>query len=227
MEETGAVSSPTQESIRFDLNELFRGAIRMILELLLDEEVKAMVGDTRRLERIGSRKDHRNGSYLRRLVTSMGLIDVEMPRTRQSGSPVEVIGRYKRRTGELDGIIAQAYVQGVSTRGMGRVAESLLGSSISRSTVSRGDEDARATDRRAVHQAALRAVPLRVPRCDVPRCALGAERRKRLRPRRLRSRFQRPSAAPRHHHRSRGIGGELERAACRSCATAGSPASIS
>lgn len=136
MEETAAVSSPTQESIRFDLNELFRGAIRMILELFLDEEVKAMVG-ARRLERIGSRKDHRNGSYLRRLVTSMGLIDVEMPRTRQSGSPVDVIGRYKRRTEELDGMIAQAYVQGVSTRGMGRVAESLLGNTVSRSTVSR------------------------------------------------------------------------------------------
>jgi transposase-like protein len=136
VEETAAVSSPTQESIRFDLNELFRGAIRMILELLLDEEVKAMVG-ARRLERIGSRKDHRNGSYLRRLVTSMGLIDVEMPRTRQSGSPVDVIGRYKRRTEELDGMIAQAYVQGVSTRGMGRVAESLLGNTVSRSTVSR------------------------------------------------------------------------------------------
>ena len=136
MEETAAVSSPTQESIRFDLNELFRGAIRMILELLLDEEVKAMVG-ARRLERIGSRKDHRNGSYLRRLVTSMGLINVEMPRTRQGGSPVDVIGRYKRRTEELDGMIAQAYVQGVSTRGMGRVAESLLGNSVSRSTVSR------------------------------------------------------------------------------------------
>lgn len=136
MEETAAVSSPTQESIRFDLNELFRGAIRMILELLLDEEVKAMVG-ARRLERIGSRKDRRNGSYLRRLVTSMGLIDVEMPRTRQGGSPVDVIGRYKRRTEELDGMIAQAYVHGVSTRGMGRVAESLLGNAVSRSTVSR------------------------------------------------------------------------------------------
>lgn len=136
MEETAADPFQTQESIRFDLNELFRGAIRMILELLLDEEVKTMVG-ARRLERIGSRKDHRNGSYLRRLVTSMGLIDVEMPRTRQGGSPVDVIGRYKRRTEELDGMIAQAYVQGVSTRGMGRVAESLLGNSVSRSTVSR------------------------------------------------------------------------------------------
>jgi transposase-like protein len=136
VEETAADPFQTQESIRFDLNELFRGAIRVILELLLDEEVKAMVG-ARRLERIGSRKDHRNGSYLRRLVTSMGLIEVDMPRTRQSGSPVDVIGRYKRRTSELDGMITQAYVHGVSTRDMGHVAESLMGHKVSRATVSR------------------------------------------------------------------------------------------
>ncbi|MCL4821000.1 MAG: hypothetical protein KJ067_17820 [Vicinamibacteria bacterium] len=43
MEETAAVSSPTQEWMRFDLNELSRGAIDVILELLLDEEVKTSV----------------------------------------------------------------------------------------------------------------------------------------------------------------------------------------
>ena len=34
------------------------------LEMVLEEELKAMVG-ARRFERVGSRKDHRNGTYLR------------------------------------------------------------------------------------------------------------------------------------------------------------------
>jgi transposase-like protein len=44
----------------------------------------------------------RNGTYLRRLLTTMGAIDVAVPRTRENGSPVEVIGRYRRRAAEVD-----------------------------------------------------------------------------------------------------------------------------
>ena len=64
-----------------DLKSLFEGAIRVTLEMVLEEELKAMVG-ARRFERVGSRKDHRNGTYLRRLLTSLGQIDVMVPRSR-------------------------------------------------------------------------------------------------------------------------------------------------
>ena len=50
-----------QDELRGDLNALFRGAIRLTLEMVLEEELKAMVG-ARRFERVGSRKDHRNGT---------------------------------------------------------------------------------------------------------------------------------------------------------------------
>lgn len=179
----------------------------MILELLLDEEGKAMVG-ARRLERIGSRKDQRNGSYLRRLVTSMGLIDVEMPR----GSPVDVIGRYKRRTEELDGMIAQAYVQGVSTRGMGRVAESLLGNTFSRSTVSRVTK----TLEQQIEE--LRGKPLAEP---FPYLYLDATF---LDARWARSVENVSALVARSEPRSRRRAGA---SCCRSCATAGSPESSS
>ncbi len=49
----------------------------------------------------------------------------------------EVLGRYKRRSAELDGAITSAYVQGVSTRKMGKVTRALMGEAVSRSTVSR------------------------------------------------------------------------------------------
>ena len=100
------------------------------------EEVKAMVG-ARRFERIGSRKDHRNGTFLRRFLTSMGQIDVAVPRSREQGSPVDVLGRYRRRAEEVDEMIAEAYVGGVSQRRMADVTEALMGESVGRSTVSR------------------------------------------------------------------------------------------
>ncbi len=87
MEKMVEVERATQEELRQDLKSLFQGAIRLTLEMVLEEELKAMVG-ARRFERVGSRKkDHRNGTYLRRLLTSLGQIDVMVPRSREGGSP--------------------------------------------------------------------------------------------------------------------------------------------
>jgi len=136
MQESVEIARATQDELREDLNALFRGAIRLTLELVLEEELKAMVG-ARRFERVGSRKDYRNGTYLRRLLTSLGQIDVSMPRSRENGSPAEVIGRYERRSPEIDEMMVEAYVSGVSQRKMGDVTEALTGERVGRATVSR------------------------------------------------------------------------------------------
>jgi putative transposase len=156
VEEIAQFVAAAQEEIRQDVGGLFRGAIRMILECLLEEEVKEMVG-ARRYERLGSRKDHLNGTYLRRLLTSMGSIEVTVPRTRLSGSPSGVVGRYKRRTQDLDDLMTTAYVQGVSTRDMRKLGEALMGEGVSRSTVSR------ATKVLGERVEALRRAPIEEP----------------------------------------------------------------
>lgn len=156
MDESVVFERPTQEQVNGDLRELFRGTIRLTLEMLLAEVVKEMVG-ARRYERIGSRTDSRNGTYLRRLLTSMGMIEVGVPRTRESGSAGEVLGAYQRRSGELDEAICQAYVSGVSTRKMRGVVESLAGKGISASTVSR------ITERLDAKVEQLRSMPISEP----------------------------------------------------------------
>ncbi len=125
-----------QEDVRIDLREMFLGAIRASLEMLLEEEVKNLVGASR-YERVGTRKGQRNGSYLRGLLTSMGHIDVCVPRTREHGSPVDLLGRYQRRTEGVDAMLTEAYVQGVSQRKMAGVTKELMGEAVGRSTVSR------------------------------------------------------------------------------------------
>jgi putative transposase len=136
MQDVVEMERVAQGELRDDLSALFRGAIRLTLEMVLEEELKAMVG-ARRFERVGSRKDHRNGTYLRRLLTSLGQIDVAMPRSRGQGSPADVIGRYQRRSPELDEMMVEAYVSGVSQRKMADVTEALMGERVGRSTVSR------------------------------------------------------------------------------------------
>jgi transposase-like protein len=125
-----------QDSVQRDLRDLLRGAVRAVLETTLEEAVVEMIG-AERGARAPGRKDVRNGSYLRSLVTGMGKVEVEVPRTREHGAPVDVIGRYKRRTAEVDDAITAAYVGGISTRGMADVTEALMAEGVSRSTVSR------------------------------------------------------------------------------------------
>ncbi len=99
-----------------------RMGYRPLTRLSSPRRSEAMVG-ARRFERVGSRKDHRNGTYLRRLLTSLGQIDV--------------MGRYRRRSEEVDEMMVEAYVSGVSQRKMCDVTEALLGERVGRSTVSR------------------------------------------------------------------------------------------
>ena len=98
---------PSQENMQTDLRELCRGAVRVVLELTLEEELKNIVG-AKRFERAAARHDHRNGTYMRRLMTSMGHVDLQVPRSRQSGSAGEVLGRYNRRTDDVDDAIRLA-----------------------------------------------------------------------------------------------------------------------
>ena len=113
----------TQDQKSADLRELFRGAIKLSLEMML-QVVKEMVG-AGRYERLSNRKDSHNGTYLRRLLTSLGMVEVAVPRTRESGSAGEAIGSYRRRSEEIDEMIISAYVNGVSTRNVGRLMEDL------------------------------------------------------------------------------------------------------
>lgn len=135
MKDTAELRLVEQEEVQTDLRELFRGAVKMTLESVLEETVLELCGAPRGAR--GPRKDVRNGSYLRGLLTSMGHLQVAVPRTRHSGSAADVIGRYKRRTEELDETITSAYVHGVSTRDMGELTRSLMGEEVSKSTVSR------------------------------------------------------------------------------------------
>jgi transposase-like protein len=137
MSEVADLELPTQENVQTDLRSIFQGAVRVALELILEEEIREMVG-ARRFERAAQRVDHRNGTYLRRLMTSTGTVELAVPRSRAAGAAgAEVLGRYKRRTQDVDDAIVSAYVHGASTRDVGKITEALMGEHVGRSTVSR------------------------------------------------------------------------------------------
>ncbi|RMH44771.1 MAG: IS256 family transposase, partial [Deltaproteobacteria bacterium] len=156
MTDTAEFEGISQQEIQAELRKTFRGAVKFALEAVLEEVVRERVG-AGRWARAGTRKDQRNGTYLRQLLTAYGHIEVAVPRTRNRGSPVDVVGRYRRRSPELDGAIIAAYVHGVSMRDVAQVTEALAGAPVGRSSVSR------VTKRLDEHVEALRTAPITGP----------------------------------------------------------------
>jgi transposase-like protein len=75
---------------------------RQALVMIIEDQMAAAV--ERYLDRLEAddAADRRNGYYRRYLLTELGDIGLQVPRTRRY-SPVEVIRAYARRTREIDG----------------------------------------------------------------------------------------------------------------------------
>jgi putative transposase len=130
------VPSLSQTDFHELLQAKLRDAVHFVLATILEEEVEAFVG-AKRYQRSEQRRDHRNGSYTRGLVTGVGQIqDLAVPRTRQ-GFQTQLFERYRRRQAQLDEAMYDMFVGGVSTSRVGEVIEGLTGSQPSPSTVSR------------------------------------------------------------------------------------------
>lgn len=119
-----------------ELRERIRMSMRVVMEEVLMEEVTALIG-AQPYERTAGRADYRNGSYQRDLQSTYGVIEgIEVPRTRK-GFTSELFEKYQRRQKELDQGMAQMFVGGASTQGVGKIVETLTGKKPSPSTVSR------------------------------------------------------------------------------------------
>jgi transposase-like protein len=127
---------PTQEDFQFDLEARCREAVRFAIQVALDDELERLVG-AGPYERNGQRRDVRNGTYPRRIVTGLGEVAVEVGRSRRHGAATAPVGRYLRRRPQIDDAVSEVYVRGASTRDVAPITEVLLGKRVSRSTVSR------------------------------------------------------------------------------------------
>lgn len=115
--------------------EGYRPLGRQALEEIIEDQMAAAVD--RYLDRLEAddAADRRNGYYRRHLLTELGDIELQVPRTRRY-SPTEVIRAYARRTREIDRVILAGFVLGLSTRKVGETLLALLGRAVSPTTVS-------------------------------------------------------------------------------------------
>jgi transposase-like protein len=87
---------------------------------------------------------HRNGRRERQVLGSFGTIAVAVPRARLATADArttewvnKTLPAYRRRTREVDALIAGAYLAGTNTRRVGRALTAVFRGAISKSTVSR------------------------------------------------------------------------------------------
>jgi len=125
-----------QEVIWSKISSGVKSFIKTFIENLLEDEITAIL-DADRYERSSKRKGYRNGHYQRNLLTKFGLVeDIQIPRTNKSGVIYSVFDKYERRRRDVDAIIGQLFLNGVSTRKVKGIVKELYGKEVSPQTVS-------------------------------------------------------------------------------------------
>jgi len=114
-----------------DPKEAGRRALKRILEKRMRQRVRSYIEQ----ELSQGIHDRFNGSYPRQLLTSIGSIVLDVPRSRRF-NPVTVAQAYARRTQDVDRCILACFVLGLSTRKVAEALLPVLGERVSASTVS-------------------------------------------------------------------------------------------
>jgi transposase-like protein len=124
------------DTFRAFVQQQVRTAIRATFIDMLEEEVKQFVG-AERYERTDARRDRRSGHRTRTLGTPAGVIDdLPVPRTR-AGFHTQLFDHDQRRMTEVDALMRDMCVGGVSQHTVGTVVEQRTGAAPSPSTVAR------------------------------------------------------------------------------------------
>ena len=128
-----------QEEIQALLLDDRGDAFKKILEVSLNKILQAESAEQLKAEpyeRSDERTDSRNGSRDRCLNTRVGKITLRVPRHRNVPFKTSVFDNYSRSEAALVASMAEMVVNGVSTRKVSKIMETLCGTSFSKSAVS-------------------------------------------------------------------------------------------
>lgn len=109
--------------------------LEWLCDKLMEAEISAKIGADKS-EHTSERNSYRSGYRPRRFDTRMGTIYLMVPKIRQGGYVPFFVSNRKRSEAALIQVVQEAFISGVSTRKMERLAKSLGIENLSRSQVS-------------------------------------------------------------------------------------------
>ena len=116
-----------QEECRFAARRAMKEVLETRMHNIIDAHLEQM--------RAAGLPDRRNGSFPSHLLTEVGDLELQIPRTRAFSAHV-LVKRFARRSASIERTILMAFLLGLSTRKVGPALLSILGESVSPSTVS-------------------------------------------------------------------------------------------
>lgn len=117
-------------------NDPLRALVRWAVQELMDAEVSAQIG-AGRYERTEERSTQRNGYRPRIWDTRVGSLELQIPKLRTGSYFPSWLEPRRRAEQALVAVVAEAYVQGVSTRKVEALVQALGIAGLSKSEVSR------------------------------------------------------------------------------------------
>jgi putative transposase len=118
-----------------EFRETQRARLKWFVEESLRDAVDRKIG-VGWYARGDGREGHRNGFYMRTLVTPYGTENIRVPRLREGSYEHNLFDKGGMLTGEARDLILKTYLAGVSTRRVGEVLRQVLGYQVSAGTVS-------------------------------------------------------------------------------------------
>ncbi len=133
-DETFDCGRPDPHVIESALKNRVREELKAVLEATLECERDAQIQALRYERGSLDRRDYRNGYRERELSTTLGSVSLRVPRARRPLS-FTLFEAYKRRWAELDLLLLEAHIGGMSAREVGDRIAGLLGRKWSASTI--------------------------------------------------------------------------------------------
>ena len=123
----------TAADLQAALKDLLGGTIQEMLEAELDEEL----GYEKHEKTEEAKTNYRNGHKPKTLKSTMGELEIEVPRDRNSEFEPKIVPKHKRNISEIEQKIINMYARGLTTREISEQIEDIYGFATSAELVSK------------------------------------------------------------------------------------------
>lgn len=124
-----------EAQIQHHLGDMVRSTVEETLNAMLDAEADQLC-NAKKYERSEKRSNGRAGHYKRKLHTTSGEVELNMPKLRHAKFETAIIERYKRRESSVEESLMEMYLAGVSVRRVEDITQALWGIKVGAGTVS-------------------------------------------------------------------------------------------